>query len=138
MLHSQTSHLVQLPIPTRRNYCPHLRNCQTVVISHLCGGQLCSLDPMPSRLVSEFDCLLPVISTIINKSLQNGGFLECLKEALILPLLKKRQLAICRLFLTLVPRPNVFLSRRSVFYRAKAPPAKKNVGLWGRECLFLS
>ena len=32
------------------------------------------LDPMSSRLVCERDCLLPVISTIINKSLQNGDF----------------------------------------------------------------
>ena len=53
-----------------------------------------SLDPMPSRLVCECDCLLPVITTIINKSLQNGDFTNCWKEALVLPLLKKQGLDI--------------------------------------------
>ena len=54
----------------------------------------CSLDPMPSRLVCKCDCLLPVITTIINKSLQNGDFPNCWKEALVLPLLKKQGLDI--------------------------------------------
>ena len=54
----------------------------------------CSLDPMPSRLVCECDCLLPVITTIINKSLQNEDFPNCWKEALVLPLLKKQGLDI--------------------------------------------
>ena len=27
---------------------------------------------------------------------------------------------------------------KHMFYRAKAPPAKKNVGLWGRECSLSS
>ena len=38
--------------------------------------------------------MLPVITTIINKSLQNGDFPNCWKEALVLPLLKKQGLDI--------------------------------------------
>ena len=34
----------------------------------------CPLDPMPSRLVSSCDALLPVITTIIDKSLEAGHF----------------------------------------------------------------
>ena len=38
--------------------------------------------------------MLPVITTTINKSLQNGNFPNCWKEALVLPLLKKQGLDI--------------------------------------------
>ena len=72
----------------------------------------CSLDPMPSRLVCGCDSLLPVISTIINKSLQNGDFPECWKEALVLPLLKKRGLDI--IFKNFRPVSNLpFISKLS-------------------------
>ena len=49
----------------------------------------CPLDPMPSRLVSRCDALLPVITTIINKSLEAGHFPKSWKEAVVCPLLKK-------------------------------------------------
>ena len=49
----------------------------------------CPLDPMPSRLVSRCDALLPVITTIIEKSLEAGHFPKSWKEALVCPLLKK-------------------------------------------------
>ena len=49
----------------------------------------CPLDPMPSRLVSSCDALLPVITTIIDKSLEAGHFPKSWKEALVCPLLKK-------------------------------------------------
>ena len=49
----------------------------------------CPLDPMPSRLVSRCDALLPVITTIINKSLEAGHFPKSWKEALVCLLLKK-------------------------------------------------
>ena len=48
----------------------------------------CSLDPMPSQLVSKCQSLFP-ITTIISKSLQNGSFPKCWKEAFVYPLLKK-------------------------------------------------
>ena len=54
----------------------------------------CPLDPMPSCLVSKSDALLPVIISIINKSLQSGHFPESWKDALVLPLLKMLELDI--------------------------------------------
>ena len=44
---------------------------------------------LPSRLVSRCDALLPVITTIINKSLEAGHFPKSWKEALVCLLLKK-------------------------------------------------
>ena len=44
---------------------------------------------MPSRLVSNCDALLPVITTIIKKSYEAGIFQDIWKEALVCPLLKK-------------------------------------------------
>ena len=49
----------------------------------------CPLDPMPSRLVSECSSLLPVLTKIINSSLQNGHFPKTWKDAMVFPLLKK-------------------------------------------------
>ena len=49
----------------------------------------CPLDPMPCRLVSRCDALLPIITTIINKSLEAGRFPKSWKEAVVCPLLKK-------------------------------------------------
>ena len=46
-------------------------------------------DPMPSKLVSECSCLLPVITKMINTSHQSGHFPDDWKEALLSPLLKK-------------------------------------------------
>ena len=49
----------------------------------------CDLDPMPSKLVSQCDALFPIITRIINLSLQTGQFPQLWKEALVHPLLKK-------------------------------------------------
>ena len=49
----------------------------------------CLLDPMPSWLVNQCDVLLPILTTLINTSLQTGEFPKAYKEALVLPLLKK-------------------------------------------------
>ena len=49
----------------------------------------CPLDPMPSTLVSKCENLLPVLTKIVNNSLQSGCFPEIWKEALVFPLLKK-------------------------------------------------
>jgi hypothetical protein len=47
-------------------------------------------DPMPSKLVSEDSCLLPVITKMINTSLQSGNFPDDWKQALLSPLLEKK------------------------------------------------
>lgn len=53
----------------------------------------CILDPMPSSLIVQcIDELLPVITSILNLSLQSGYFAEQWKEALVHPLIKKSKL----------------------------------------------
>lgn len=50
----------------------------------------CLLDPAPTKFLLQFlDILLPVIVLIINKSLQQGCVPDCLKKAIVKPLLKK-------------------------------------------------
>ena len=50
----------------------------------------CTLDPMPTSLVINcIDVLLPVITRIINLSLESGSFASNWKSALVNPLLKK-------------------------------------------------
>ena len=53
----------------------------------------CALDPIPTPLlIKSIDALLPVITEIINLSLQSGYFPPVWKEALVLPILKKANL----------------------------------------------
>ena len=50
----------------------------------------CCLDPIPTKLVLDcLDILLPVITKIINYSLEHGVFPSVRKNALVFPLLKK-------------------------------------------------
>lgn len=70
----------------------HLTVCDVRALIQHSSLKSCSLDPMPSRLVSECHSLVSIITTIINKSLQNGSFPDCWKEALVHPLLKKQGL----------------------------------------------
>ena len=45
---------------------------------------------MPTSLIIKcMDVLLPVLTTMVNLSLQNGHFADNWKEALVLPILKK-------------------------------------------------
>ena len=79
----------------------------------------CPLDPMPPRLVSRCDALLPIITTIINKSLEAGHFPKSWKEAVVGPLLKKPGLDI--IFKNFRPVSNLaFLSKlieKAVFHQ---------------------
>ena len=79
----------------------------------------CPLDPMPFRLVSRCDALLPIITTIINKSLEAGRFPKSWKEAVVCPLLKKPGLDI--IFKNFRPVSNLaFLSKlteKAVFHQ---------------------
>ncbi|XP_056006684.1 uncharacterized protein LOC130050513 [Ostrea edulis] len=53
----------------------------------------CELDPIPTSLVKqEVTALAPVITSIINKSLESGSFPTSFKEAIAKPLLKKASL----------------------------------------------
>ena len=49
-----------------------------------------SLDPVPTKIVKEcLDELVPLLTVIINQSLQSGVFPDLWKEALVTPKLKK-------------------------------------------------
>ena len=53
----------------------------------------CTLDPLPtSMLVQNIDFLIDCISEIVNESLLTGTMPDCLKHAIISPLLKKQNL----------------------------------------------
>ena len=50
----------------------------------------CSLDPVPTKVVKDcLDELVPLLTVIINQSLQSGVFPDVWKEALVTPTLKK-------------------------------------------------
>ena len=53
-------------------------------------SKTCANDPVPTRVVKDcLDELLPVISSMVNLSLENGHFPDAWKEALVKPKLKK-------------------------------------------------
>ena len=56
---------------------------------HNAALKSCSLDPMPYTLVSKCADLFPVLTNVINNSLQSGSFPDIWKEVLVFPLLKK-------------------------------------------------
>ena len=57
-------------------------------------AKMCELDPMSSSLVKEYAAVLaPIITQIINKSVDEGTVSENLKNAILKPLLKKPGLA---------------------------------------------
>ena len=57
-------------------------------------AKMCELDPMQSSLVKEYAVVLePIISQIINKSIDESIVSENLKHAILKPLLKKQGLA---------------------------------------------
>ena len=73
-----------------------LSNFQLVICEELAslikGSSLksCQLDPVPTLVLRQcYDILLPVITRIVNLSLQHGQFPDVSKMALIIPLLKK-------------------------------------------------
>ena len=78
----------------------------------------CCLDPIPTHLLKSCsDSLIPVITNIINSSLESGIFPDCWKEAVVIPLLKKPGLE--SLFKNLRPVINLAyiskLTERAVF-----------------------
>ena len=69
----------------------------TVVIQLIKKSQakMCELDPMSSSLVKEYaGVLAPMITQMINKSMDEGIVSENLKNAILKPLLKKEGLAL--------------------------------------------
>ena len=53
----------------------------------------CELDPIPSKLLIEcLDYILPSLIDLLNSSLASGIFPQCIKSALVTPILKKKWL----------------------------------------------
>ena len=60
-----------------------------------CPDKSCCLDPLPTNLLKKtLDVHLPSLLNIINTSFKEGKFSECLKTAIVTPLLKKTNLDI--------------------------------------------
>ena len=62
-----------------------------------CATKSCSLDNIPTSLLkndSVFHTVLPILTTMVNKSLSSGQFPDSLKQAQVVPLLKKSGLDI--------------------------------------------
>ena len=58
-------------------------------------AKMCELYPMPSSIVKEYAAVLvPIITQIINKSMDEGSVSENLKNVILKPLLKKQGLAL--------------------------------------------
>ena len=73
----------------------------------------CSSDPIPTWLLREcLDSLLPVLTLLVNKSLQIGYFPEEWKNALVKPLLKKLGLEL--VFPSFRPVSNLPFIRKSL------------------------
>lgn len=54
------------------------------------GLKVCSLDPLPSLLMKNcVDVLLPIVTNIVNCSLDSYTVPHVMKEALVRPILKK-------------------------------------------------
>jgi hypothetical protein len=72
----------------------------------------CALDPIPTWLLKDsIDALLPIITKLINMSLLTGEVPVSMKEALVIPLLKKLILD-CEIFKNYRPVSNLgFLSK---------------------------
>ena len=59
----------------------------------MCAGSLCLIDPLPTSVLTKcLPRLLPVITDIVNRSLDEAFRPKSLKTALIIPLLKKTNL----------------------------------------------
>ena len=57
------------------------------------SSKSCELDPMPTNLLKDnINTLAPIITYIVNKSLQSGVVPTAMKHALITPIIKKRGL----------------------------------------------
>ena len=53
----------------------------------------CDLDPIPTSVLSDcLDEIIPIVTSIMNKSLSSGISPDCFKHALVKPLLKKASL----------------------------------------------
>ena len=92
---SRCNHTLSTSANNLSNFtCTNYKELQ-VVVQRL-SSATCDLDPMPTKLFKNvFSCLLDDVLDIVNSSLSNGIFPICLKQAIVMPLLKKSNLNPC-------------------------------------------
>ena len=72
-----------------QDFSPVSENTVSKVVNGM-KNKSCCLDPLPTWLLKEnLDILLPLLTQIINCSIETGRFPSCLKHAIVRPLLKK-------------------------------------------------
>ena len=82
------------PIPVLDSFDPTTEQELRKIIMSTKSTQ-CSLDPVPTKLLKDcIDVLLPILTKIVNLSLANGVMPDCLKKALVIPLVKKLNLSL--------------------------------------------
>ena len=93
-LHKKTVLPLKEPKPARTKQTFKLMTLEQISkIIESSPPKSCSLDPIPTWLLkSHLDVLAPVITHIVNESLQQGYFPLSMKKALVKPLLKKATL----------------------------------------------
>ena len=85
----------------------------------------CDLDPIPISVLSDcLDEIIPIVTSIMNKSLSSGIVPDCFKHALVKPLLKKASLD-----------PNCLKHYRPV---SNLPFLSKGTGVYCPETVFVA
>jgi len=63
---------------------------EILAIIHSCPDKQCDLDPIPTNLLKKcLNILLPIITNIVNLSIETGTFPDTFKSAIVKPILKK-------------------------------------------------
>ena len=93
----------------------------------------CALDPTPTPLLIKcIDVLLPVLTKMVNISLESGHFPSAWKEALVRPILKKNGLD--TVFKNYGPVSNLFfiskVTERAAFLQIDNHMKKQNQHFW--------
>jgi hypothetical protein len=77
------------PVNAELHYFNELSQTEVCNLIKSSASKSCKLDPLPTSLLKmELDSFVPAIHHIVNKSLEDGVFPECFKDALVHPLLK--------------------------------------------------
>ena len=80
------------PVPSLKEFLP-VTSDELKIIVNRSPPTNCDLDPVPTRLLKEqLDCIIPLMVNIVNKSMCSGVFPDCLKQTIVVPLLKKKSL----------------------------------------------
>ena len=86
---------INIEIPVFNNTLSDFRATTETEVYNICMNtkKTCSLDPLPTSVLQPcFQSLIPVYTHIINMSLSQGKVPASLKEAIVIPLLKKQSL----------------------------------------------